>query len=183
MSGKDFQPREEGQEGIACATCPSFRDKYGMKSGNKSEHNAARLSGLFSPFGRIGRRYFVRYMALFIVCFYLSGLLGGVLVRLHAAMGMLLTVAMALLLILLMLGQTVRRYHDFGCTGWVPGSFVAATLFLAILDNWPSRPLLQIFPASTLEMITMAWSALSIVVLFFVPALWPGTKGANRYGG
>lgn len=140
------------------------------------------LSGLFSPYGRLRRRFFCYYMFAYVVLILALNFLGAFLSVLVPVMGQLVVLVLYVPALGAMLCQLMRRYHDFGVTGWVPGGFFCVTLLYGLLASWPGAPLQSALPVGWSEMLRVGLSALGLVVLFFVPALMPGQKGANRYG-
>ncbi len=121
-------------------------------------------------------------MLLFLVAYILVVYLSRLLLPLQPLMVGLITVTIILMLILIIMGQVVRRYHDFGYTGWVPGVCAGITILMTLVETRPETSLQRFISPEAFTVFQMLWSALSLMILFFLPALIPGQKHRNRYG-
>ncbi len=135
----------------------------------------------FTPRGRVRRRVFCFFVLGYIIVSMLIQMLGGLLVRLNPLGAMLLVIILQLPLIGTWICVQMRRYHDFGITGWLPGSFILLQFLWGLLAT-PAFGLTAFFMHPKVQLAATIFSALNLIVLFFVPALTPGFKGSNRYG-
>lgn len=139
------------------------------------------LAQWFTPRGRVRRRVFCFFVLGYIIVSMVIQMLGGLLIRLNPLGAMLLVIILQLPLRGAEICVQMRRYHDFGISGWLPGSFYLLH-FLWWLLSVPAFGLTAFFMHPKVEMAATIVSAVYLIVLFFVPALTPGVKGSNRYG-
>lgn len=137
------------------------------------------LAPLLTVRGRTSRRFYCYCLLAYIVLSVLIGLLARLIITyLHPTIGMLVALILVLPLLAAMFCQAVRRYHDFGVTGWVPGGFLIAAFVLNLLRS-PGQPL---DGTPWAEAMRIGLQALSIIVFVFIPGLVPTTKRGDRYG-
>lgn len=75
------------------------------------------LRQLFTPYGRLQRRPFAYCLLLYILIHIALRWLSILAIPLMPVMVMMLTLLQTVVITLAMLCLTIRRYHDFGCTG------------------------------------------------------------------
>ena len=139
------------------------------------------LAQWFTPRGRVRRRVFCFFVLGYIIVTMLILMLGGLLIRLNPLGAMLLVIILQLPLIGAWICVQMRRYHDFGISGWLPGSFILLPHLWMLLAD-PAFGMTAFFTHPKVELAATIFSALNLIVLYFVPALTPGFKGSNRYG-
>lgn len=140
------------------------------------------LAALLSPRGRLNRRFFCYYLLAYVVLCYAAQWIGLQLMKLHVAIGMLVTLILILPLIGAMVCQVFRRYHDFGLTGWIPGSYLLVAFVFSLLRS--PRMLLDqsVAPLAWVSVVSLVLQVVGLLLIVFVPALVPSQKRANRYG-
>lgn len=147
-----------------------------------SDNKQPFLSSLLYPFGRVRRRYFCYYLLIYVVFNVLISLLSGLLMSMVQSIGMLIAIIFYVALLGVWICQTVRRYHDFGFSGVLPGIIFVVTMAYTIMLSLPGAPLVQMMGAETTEVVRIVIWVLFLILMVFVPALVPGTKGFNHYG-
>lgn len=140
------------------------------------------LRSLFTWRGRINRAVFcycfLGFIVLSIAVNYLCPLLAT---AVDATLGVTLYYLLSLALMLSMLFQMMRRYHDFGVTGWVPGGYFlfCTAAYLAISPTTSFGASLSV-EANYYTRLSL--QIVGYIVMLFVPALVRGHKTANKYG-
>lgn len=131
------------------------------------------LKQLFSPYGRLKRRPFAYCLLLYIVINIALRWLGILAMPLMPAMVMLLVFLLTVVVTLSMLCLTMRRYHDFGCSGWVPGGSLLLTFAFGLAQSLPGTPLAEAQWASLVEIVNVVLSAIGLVAMVLVPLAVP----------
>ena len=137
---------------------------------------------LFSTHGRLPRRTFAYAMLAYICALFIIGVFGRFCAPLMPSMIFILCFCAQLLAELSALTFIVRRYHDFGVTGWLPGALFLAVITFGILRTVPTSPLAQPQNATAVEITNTVLSALALIVWILIPLAWPPQKRENRYG-
>jgi uncharacterized membrane protein YhaH (DUF805 family) len=92
--------------------------------------------------------------------------------RFHLSMPALLAVLVSVSI--LSLSAVVRRLHDIGRTGWWLGTWFLVNMLCAVVHDSAENVAVKAAAA-------YAWQTATLAALAFL-ALWPGTRGPNRYG-
>lgn len=101
------------------------------------------LRQLFTPYGRLQRRPFAYCLLFYILIHIALRWLSILTMPLMPVMVMMLTLLLTVVITLAMLCLTIRRYHDFGCTGWIPGGSLLLTFAFGMAQSLPTSPLSQ----------------------------------------
>ncbi len=149
------------------------------KSEKKVQGPQSFFADLFTTRGRICRHIFWRYMLIYVAGCLIVSALGRALNGLSTILAQLVVILLYLPLAAAALCQTVRRYHDFNVSGWVPGGF----MLLCFLEYIVSASL-QVSDSliAWTSIFEVCMSAAGLALLFLVPALVPGNRITNRYG-
>ena len=100
---------------------------------------------------------------------------------LSVAVVMLLVFLATVVTTLAMLCLTIRRYHDFGCTGWVPGGSLLLTFAFGLAQSLPGSPLFRPEMSAAVEVVNVVLSAIGLIVMVLVPLAFPSTRQPTRY--
>lgn len=140
------------------------------------------LRSLFTWRGRINRSVFCFCFLGFIVLSIALNYIGQFLAaNIDPSLGVTIYYLVSLALMLAMLFQMMRRYHDFGVTGWVPGGFFLFSCVVYTLIS-PTFSFGASLSVETNYYIRLSVQILGYIVMLFVPALVRGHKSANKYG-
>lgn len=161
---------------------------FSLKSPLKMQDNALReifskqfLHALFQPYGRLQRRPFAYCLLLYIIISIGLSWAGLLLMPLMPAMVMLINVLLSVVIAAVMLCLTMRRYHDFGCTGWVPGGSLLLAFFFGIMQSWPGSPLTMKENVGWVAVANVVLSALGLITMVIIPLFIPTTSKKTRY--
>ena len=147
------------------------------------------FSGLLNPTGRLRRFHFGLYAIIYVVLVFFLAVLGGLVTFLGGTIGMLVMLLLIVCSYIPFFIAIVKRYHDFGWSGWVPGTFLIINVVWSVcvalaygnsMENMMAGKSL-ILP-SAVSSFSYVISALQLVVFFLLPLFMPGAKGFNRYG-
>ena len=139
------------------------------------------LRQLFTPYGRLQRRPFAYCLLFYILTHIALRWLSVLAMPLMPVMVMMLTLLLTVVITLAMLCLTIRRYHDFGCTGWIPGGSLLLTFAFGMAQSLPTSPLSQADMAPTVAIVNVVLSAIGLLVMALVPLAMPSTKKPTRY--
>ena len=139
------------------------------------------LRQLFTPYGRLQRRPFAYCLLFYILIHIALRWLSILAIPLMPVMVMMLTLLLTVVITLAMLCLTIRRYHDFGCTGWIPGGSLLLTFAFGMAQSLPTSPLSQADMAPTVAIVNVVLSAIGLIVMVLVPLAMPSTKKPTRY--
>ncbi len=139
------------------------------------------LRQLFTPYGRLQRRPFAYCLLLYILIHIALRWLSILAMPLMPVMVMMLTLLLTVVITLAMLCLTIRRYHDFGYTGWIPGGSLLLTFAFGMAQSLPTSPLSQADMAPTVAIINVVLSAIGLLLIVLVPLAMPSTKKPTRY--
>lgn len=137
------------------------------------------IASLFSTRGTIGRRRFAYTLLIYIAVNYALQYLAPYAAHLAGTTGLLIVFLLFILTIAAALCQMIRRYHDFGRSGWWP----AGCLLLALATGIARTILIprsnDATLLNTLEIAATVISGLGLVVMVLIPLFVPGRPIGN----
>lgn len=164
---------------------------------NLRDNDRPFFTGRFSATGRIRRLHYGLYVIIFFAAVLLLAVLGAMLgvatVFVSATGGLMVMLVMLLFVLMLyvpMFMVLVKRYHDFGWSGWVPAAvficnfawniYTHIAYFPQIVEN--AARLRSVHYPDEVMYVSGVFAVINICVFVLIPLFVPGTKSFNRYG-
>ena len=169
-----------------------------MENVNLRDNDRPFFSGLFSAAGRLRRLHFGLYVIIFFALAIVVGTIGAIVggflgAAFSVAGGMMVMLILLLFLLVLyvpMFLAVIKRYHDFGWSGWVPGvlficHFAWSVYFQVAYVPQVLESAARLRPVHLpvwVETVSAVFTVVNLFVFLLIPLFMPGTKGFNRYG-